>query len=110
MMQTVGIKKVYYTTGINDELVCEYVKDMISIESSSITIKFDIINKNLNKDIYFEELLKKYIPKEIKYKNLIYFLEYNYKDVCPTYTYIKKYNQIEFYNSDNIFIIKSNII
>ena len=111
MMRAVGIKKVYYTTGNNDELICETVKDMISIESSTVTIKLDIIKHNLNTEIYFEKLLKKNIPKEIKQKNLLYFIKYNYTDICPNWTYvIIKNNNIEFYNSNNLLIIKSIII
>ena len=110
-MRAVGIKKVYYTSGNNNELICENVKDMISIESSTITIKFDMINYKLNIEMYFEYLLKKCIPKEIKQKNLLYFIEFNYKDVCPTYKYtIIQNNQIEFYNNKNILIIKSKIL
>lgn len=114
MLQDIGIKKVYYTNGNNNELICEYVKNMVSIESSSSTIHYDTIKQNLNKDLYFEQLLKKYIPSQIKYKNLLYFIEYNYKDVCPNckYTIIKSklVHQIIFYNKQNQIIIYSNII
>lgn len=110
MMRAVGIKKVYYTSGNNNELICENVKDMISIESSTITIKLDMINTNLNTEMYFEKLLKKNIPKEIKHKNLLYFIKYNYHDVCPNWTYLLiKNNEIAFYNSNNVLIIKSII-
>ena len=109
-MRAVGIKKVYYTSGNNNELICENVKDMISIESSTITIKLDMINTNLNTEMYFEKLLKKNIPKEIKHKNLLYFIKYNYHDVCPNWTYLLiKNNEIAFYNSNNVLIIKSII-
>ena len=110
-MRAVGIKKVYYTSGNNNELICENVKDMISIESSTITIKFDMINYKLNIEMYFEKLLKKNIPKEIKQKNLLYFIKYNYHDVCPNWTYLLiKNNEIAFYNSNNVLIIKSKIL
>ena len=114
MMQTVGIRKVYYTTGINDELICEYVKNMVSIASSPTTIYFDLFKNKKNKELYFEELLKKNFPKQIKYINLIYFIEYNYKDVCPEYSYnliktVKNY-QVIFYNNKNINILESQII
>jgi uncharacterized CHY-type Zn-finger protein len=117
ILQTVGIKKVYYTTGVNNELICEYVKDMISIESSSSTIAYDVIKNKNNKNTYFEELLKIYIPKEIKYKNLMFFIEYNYKDVCPNFTYViqnknknKNIKQILFYNEINLLIMVATII
>lgn len=134
LMKTVGIDKVYYTTGKEDELICENVKDMISIESSSSTIYYDSISKPwvtkiedlscashnfFSKkmengvslvDFYFEDLLKKIFPHEIKYKNLIYFIKYNYIYVCPNFSFtINRQKQVIFYNSTNKMILKSFI-
>ncbi len=109
MLKDVGIKKVYYTNGNNNELVCEYVKNMVSIESSSSTIHYDTIHNNLNSEDYFEELLKKNIPPLIKHINLLHFIEYNFKDVCPNYKYIITHHQIVFYNHKNNIVVSSTI-
>ena len=37
MMKDVGINKVYYSTGTDESLVSENVKNMVSIQSSTIT-------------------------------------------------------------------------
>jgi len=115
MMKDVGINKVYYSTGTDESLVSENVKNMVSIQSSTITRYFYNINNNLNKnnskEIYFEHLMKRLFPKEIKEKNLKYFLEHNFKNVLPEYNFnIKKNNVIIFYNKDKEQILIANII
>ena len=37
MMKDIGIKKVFYSTGEGDKIVCEHVRNMVSIQSSSVT-------------------------------------------------------------------------
>jgi hypothetical protein len=59
-MKAVGIRKVYYSTAPN-ELICENVKDMISIQSSSVS---KIYEKNYGNKLvddpikYYEDLIK----------------------------------------------------
>lgn len=115
MMKDVGINKVYYSTGAVESLVSENVKHMVSIQSSTITRYFYNINHNLDennsKELYFENLMKKLFPKEIKEKNLIYFLEHNFKNVLPDCNFnIKKNNKIIFYNKQKQEILIANII
>ena len=119
MMQDIGINKVYYSTGIGNEIVYEYVKDMISIQSSSITRHYHFIKKNieynnLEETNYYENLIKKIFPKKIKEDNLFYFLEYNFKNVLPTYTYLitntNNIKNIIIYNDKNKMIVNASII
>jgi tRNA(Arg) A34 adenosine deaminase TadA len=105
MMQIVGIRKVYYI--VNDTIVCENVKDMISIQSSS-TIKhtdrlLNINNFNSIND-YYITLLKKKIPNTIKYNNLKKFINYNL-NILENFTL-----DIVTSNNNNILIIKLNDI
>ena len=162
LLKTVGIRKVYYTTGIGDELVCEYVKDMVSIECSSSTIMYNTLptncsllhtkknnicnncnislhpNKNTSEHnilnyntslqiscniicdrqstsitsmLYFEKLLQNIFPINIKYENLLYFIEYNYNDVFLNcnYSYLIKNNKVFFYNNYKKIITTSII-
>jgi hypothetical protein len=115
MMQDIGIHKVYYSTGTDEKIVCENVKHMVSIQSSTVTRYFYNINNktdnNESKEIYFESLMKKLFPKEIKNKNLRYFLEHNFKNVLPEYNFnIKKNNCIIFYNKENKQILMATIV
>ena len=115
MMKDLNVNKVYYSTGINEEIICETVKNMISIQTSSVTKYLlalsNVIIKNSN---YFENLLIKEFPPKIKEENLLYFLEYNFKNVLPSCGYIIKneYNNkvIIFYNKNNDYLLKSLII
>jgi len=111
MMKDLNINKVYYSTGNGDEIICETIKHMISIQTSSVT-KY-LLNKN-NDLNYYENLLIKIFPSKIKEKNLLYFLEYNYKNVLLNCSYIIKnenFNKIIiFYNKNNEYLISSIII
>ena len=70
-LKEVGIRKVYYI--VDDNIICENVKDMISIQSSSAvkhTDKLLNINNFSSINDYYINLLKKQIPNYIKYNNL----------------------------------------
>ena len=115
MMKDLNINKVYYSTGNGDEIICESVKDMISIQISSVTKYIlalsNVIIKNSN---YFENLLINKFPSKIKEENLLYFIEYNFKNVLRDCSYIIKNENnnkiIIFYNKDNKYLLQSIII
>lgn len=91
-MKIVGIKKVYYSVS-PDMIVCERVKDMISIQASSVTkmIYRKYYNAPENSTTFFKNLLIDLFPKEIKKNNFEYFIEHNLKFVLPEYSYrVKK--------------------
>jgi len=111
MMKDLGIHKIYYTTGISDEIICERVKDMISIQSSSVTKLIDTMyTGNFNKEEYYYKLLKTYVPKKIKYTNLRYFIDYNFKNIFPNYKIIIKNDRVYIYNENNSLILNAEII
>jgi deoxycytidylate deaminase len=79
MMKSVGINKVYYSIS-NDEIICEKVKDMISIHTSSVARNIEIMkgNKYASCDLLFHSnLLYNSFPKYIRKNNLLYFIKYN---------------------------------
>lgn len=108
MMKDLNVNKVYYSTGNGDEIICESVKNMISIQLS----KYLLVLTNKNPD-YFENLLIKKFPSEIKEKNLLYFIEHNFKNVLPDCSYVIQYKNnnkiIIFYNKNKKYLLESII-
>jgi len=102
MMKDLNVNKVYYSTGIGDEIICESIKNMISIQISKY-----LIIKKLN---YFENLFKKIFPPKIKQENLLYFINYNFKNVLPECSYIIKNKIIIFYDKNKKILLESIII
>lgn len=86
MMKTVGIRRVYYSVS-SDVVICENVRDMISIQSSSVDKYLDLINNTCYKDhnTYYENLLKKYFPTIIRKYNLDNFIQYNLSHLLPNH-------------------------
>jgi len=107
MMKDIGIKKVYYSTGNNDELICEHIKNMISIQVSIAFLNMNKLKNNNNE--YYNYLLKKEFPKSIKNINLQYFIDYNLKNILPNYKVIIKSNLIQIFDNKNYKIIESQI-
>jgi len=109
MMKDTNINKVYYTTGNDDIIISENVSNMISIHISSVA---RYLLTFTNKNEYFDKLIRKLFPKHIKEINLIYFLQYNLKNILPDYKYNINYKNkiIYLYNNNNELIISSIII
>ena len=107
MMKDIGINKVYYSTGKDDGMVCESIKHMISLQISSVTRKI-LICGNYNE--YFENMMKTTFPKYVNYNNLIYFIEYNFKNILPECSYYIENKIVIFYNKNNDHLARSIII
>ena len=98
MMKKLNVSKVYYSTS-DGTIVCEKVKDMLSIQASYLTKHmYNLNNKNklLEPYDYFEKLLIENLPNKIKKYNLECFIIHNLTNVLP-------YNKYEIKN--NIFKI-----
>jgi hypothetical protein len=82
MMKTIGINRVYYSNDFG-EIICEKIKDMISIHSSNVMIKFEVntksksSNKLINKATYWDQLIQVKVPDIIKQQNFDYFVNYD---------------------------------
>jgi deoxycytidylate deaminase len=113
MMKSVGIRRVYYS--INSyEIICENVKDMVSIQASSVTRQLDKLKRNQlvdNTDLYYKDLLTKLFPSIIKRYNLDNFIAYNLSNVLPTYEVKidKETNIVWILDNNKIPIIKSKL-
>lgn len=124
MMKSIGIRRVYYSNDCG-EIVCENIKDMISIHSSIVMIKFDMYAKTnisrkitkhtskINEDKYWEKLIKNKIPNVVKEDNFNNFINYDFKSLESKYKiviikigYEKKVQIINLKNQ----IIKSFIV
>jgi len=115
MMKAVNIRKVYYTDN-NGNIISEIVKDMISIQASAVTKYIHTINtsSNFTRNVYFENLLKKLFPSEIKKINFENFINHNLVNVLPGHTYIIEKNDgveiVSIFSSKNTKLVSSKII
>jgi len=110
MMKAVNIRKVYYSIS-STSIICEAVKDMISIQSSSVTKHIGELTAMivLTHNQYYEQLLLKYFPKKVRAYNLDAFIRYNLSNVLPTYKVIidKARSKVIIMNPDNVLILTS---
>ena len=99
IMKAVGINKIYYIDS-NNNLICESIKNMVSIQSSSVTKNIDFLKTNVKKtcEEYYCILLKTKFPKQIKMNNFLLFVQYNLSILLPKYYYLIKNNTLMIYN------------
>lgn len=116
-MKAVNISKVYYVDS-DRNLVCENVKDMISIHASTVTRYIHAVNNGMNylgsERLFFEKILKEMFPSEVKRGNFDTFLKHDLSNVLPEHTYIIKSSRdvsiITIFDADKKEIIKSRLI
>ncbi len=79
MMKSIGINKVYYS--IENNIVCEKVSQMISINSSNMWKVADRIHYNAPENIidYYKNIIQK-MPKVLKKINAEHFVRYICKE------------------------------
>ena len=77
MLKNIGVNKVYYS--MDDEIYCEKVKDMISINVSSSWKQIETTNYDTIYD-YYKSIMDK-MPKVIKSINTELFLQNIMKDI-----------------------------
>lgn len=115
IMKIVGIKRVYYSLK-PDKIVCEKVKDMVSIQASGVCklIRQKYFHAPKSDNEFFKELLKKLFPNRVKKNNLNYFLNHNFKIVLPDYGYkiynTKNFSRIVFFDEKNCPFHASEIV
>ena len=100
MLKALGINKVYYS--IDNEIICEKVNQMISINSSNTWKKVDRIihNAPINVLDYYKYIIDK-MPKSIKKINAEHFVRnINIEVEGCNYKFIK--NKLIIYINDNI--------
>jgi hypothetical protein len=120
MLEDIGIRYVYYSTGNNNDITVEKVSDMVSIFASPEVrnlyfseIGIDHTNStNIQK--YYDDLIIKNFPKYIHAYNLRNFLFYTTNSFYENYFNGYKMDIIDdifyIYNKIDQIIISSNII
>lgn len=114
LMKIVGIRKIYYSIGPG-EIMCERVKNMVSIHVSRPRKLLDNIYFNTpeNEVDYIKNIIKRGFPKQIKKINLGLFLRFNFNFLPKSFEYIiikikgKEYIQLI---ENNKIVIISEII
>ena len=117
MMKAVNIRRVYYIDN-NNNLIFEYVRDMVSIHLSSVARHIHSLNNNTiynpRDPTFFNNLLKSIFPSTIKRYNLEKFVENNLSQVLPKHTHIikteKNITVVIILDSNKIKVIQSIII
>ena len=122
MMISANIHKVYYSIS-STEIICENVKDMISIYISKYYKQSEVANNSIGGSkkyndkilmLYYENLIKEIFPNIVKKYNLELFIKYNLALVLPfnSIKFVKKNNidYIVILNGDNNIIICSTIV
>jgi len=108
-MKAVGVRKIFYSH--NNNIICERVNNMISINSSSIMRKLerDYYNAPIDDNTYYKYLLIRKSPKNISKYNVECFLNYNFNEILPTFNYDINSKRIQFYDSNGKFFLKIDI-
>jgi len=115
MMKVVGIRRVYYSSDLN-QVICENVKNMVSIQASTIDkyIEQEHCTNYQDSESYYEGLLITYFPSIIRKYNLDIFIQYNLSKLLPNHTAVihtNKHNTfILITNNKNKNIIKAIVI
>jgi len=108
MMKDLGVNKVHYSSGNENEIITEHIKDMFSIQDSSSSRYFErMFNTLPTNDIdYYKYILQKNAPKKLKRTNLENFIRFNLKELLPTCLYVfvnhKGHDFIQIYDLDKL--------
>jgi hypothetical protein len=119
MMRAVNIKRVFYVDN-KSNIVCENVRDMISMQASVVTRLIYTIKKNIeqntdsSKNIFFKELLRKIFPSKVKRYNFETFINHDLKHSLPDHSYIirteKSTNIVIIMDGNNREILKATMV
>ena len=110
LLKSLNFRYVYYSVS-STEIIREKVRNMISIEASSVTRLLDVTHNRLyNNNTYYRDLLINYFPEFITLYNLNCFIIYNLQNVLPTYKVKIINNIVSILDEKNIIVVKSIII
>lgn len=109
-MRAVGIRRVYYS--VENNIICENVNQMVSINASSILryLERQVYNAPVSDKEYFINLLIKKMPSSLRLKNIKYFINYNFLDVLPDFSYTISKSTFKIFDDTHKLICKVVII
>jgi hypothetical protein len=110
LLKSLNFRYVYYSISPT-EIIRERVRDMISIDASSVTRHLDIVHNRLyNNNTYYRDLLVNYFPDYTTLYNLNCFITYNLQNLLPTYKVKIINNSVIILDDKNITVVKAIII
>jgi hypothetical protein len=110
LLKSLNFRYVYYSISPT-EIIRERVRDMISIDASSVTRQLDITHNRLyNNNTYYRDLLVNYFPDYTTLYNLNCFITYNLQNLLPTYKVKIINNSVIILDDKNITVVKAIII
>ena len=130
LMTDIGIKRVSYSSGVENEIITEKVSNMISIFITiGSKISYLYQNHNLTKktiryklnefypEEYYIDNLESNIPNKVNYNSFSYFINHDLHLKIPSYKIINLYDKKKslfnlkiFDNSNNLVLEKKLII
>jgi deoxycytidylate deaminase len=122
MMKELGFNEVHYSNDIG-EIVSEKINNMISVQASYVAVKIAYIKNSkehiscdkkvdrfINRQTFYDSVIKKYIPDEVKKVNFMYFVTYNLKYVPVNYKIEEMGQNVSILNNMNQVVKTINII
>jgi len=111
LLKSLNFRYVYYSVS-STEIIRERVRDMISIEASSVTKHLDITHNKLynNNNTYYRDLLVNYFPEYTTLYNLNCFITYNLQNLLPTYKVKIINNSVIILDTENSIVVEAIII
>jgi hypothetical protein len=122
MMKSLGFHEVHYSTDEGD-IISEKINHMISVHASYVAIKIEFIkkckknvsddtgfHKFINKQAYYDELIRTQLPDTVREINFTYFISYNLKNVPAKYNIVHMKHTVLIMNHRNQMIKQIIII
>jgi hypothetical protein len=120
MMRSLGFREVHYSSD-NGMIITEKIGHMVSVHASHVTIKLEYIQKNkeiminddvdrmIDKQSYYDNLIKKEVPDKVRQINFCHFIEHNLKKLAAKYKVVETKHNVLIINHRNI-IVKTILI
>ena len=122
MMKELGFGYVHYSDD-NGDIITEKISRMVSVQSSFVAIKIDFIKKCkekitrdtnicklIDKQLYYDNVIKKYVPTQVREVNLTHFITYNIKNIPANYKFIYSNKKVTIVNDKDEVIKTIDII
>ena len=126
MMKSLGFREVHYSNDTG-EIITEKIDHMVSVHASFVAVKFEYItNKSketnseaikdvdlhniINREEYYDNIIKQKIPDKVREINFTHFISYDFKNIPVDYKLIHKDNFVTILNGQNKVVKVVNIV